>query len=118
MKNTRFFYIIFQVLKILLIKMYKISHQFFYFLFFYFSFYISRYNFFTNFRIPFKIIGKKIFVTNFRFLTDSLKHSNSPFPPHTHLTLIRLDFLRVVFLGGWSILPPLSPVFIFQEEFI
>ena len=44
------------------------------------SFYISRYNFnkFLEFHSP---SGKKIFVTNFPFLTDSLKPPPLPHPP-------------------------------------
>ena len=49
MKNTPPFYFISQVLKVLFIKICKISHQTFYFLLFFISFYISRHQkFFVN----------------------------------------------------------------------
>ena len=52
MRNTYHFYNVFQVLL------------------FYMSFYISRYNFLQLFKTSFNIVGKKIFVTIFLFLTD------------------------------------------------
>ena len=66
--NTRrnlkhLFYIIFQVLKRLLMKGYKISYQFFYFLLFYISFYISMYQFLQLFRTFFKSISEKSFLS-------------------------------------------------------
>ena len=76
MKNTLLFYIVFQVLKVLLIKICKMSHQIIYFLLFYTSFYINRHHFSQIFRTSLNIICKNIFVRNFPFLTDSLK------PPH------------------------------------
>ena len=66
MKNTCPFYNVFQVLKVLLIKICKIL-----FLVVFISFWI-RYHFSQIFRTSFNIIWKKIFVTNFPFLTDSL----------------------------------------------
>ena len=72
MKNIRPFYILFQVLKVLLIKKnLRYNRQIFYSLLFYISFYISEYhlqNFIQHYQ------KKRIFVTNFPFLTDSLKH--------------------------------------------
>ena len=91
MKNTTPYYIVFHVLKVLLFKM---SHQIFYFLLFYIKFYISRHLFSQIFRTFFNIIRKKVFVTSFSFLTDSLK---TPYP--------RLNgqiFLSVIFLSFGS----------------
>ena len=74
MKNTCPFYNVFQVLKVLLIKICKIQPPDFYFLLLvvFISFCINRYHFSKIFRTSFNIIWKKIFVTNFPFLTDSL----------------------------------------------
>ena len=68
MKNTLPFYIVFQVLKVLLCR---ISHQIFYF---FIAFTSADISFFTNFLnfIQHYIYEKKIFVTNFPFLMDSL----------------------------------------------
>ena len=71
MKNTPIFFIVFQVLRVLLKKNVRYSHQIFYFLLFYISCYISRY-FSQIFRTSVSIISKKIFITIFPFLTDSL----------------------------------------------
>ena len=64
-----FWCIVFYVLKVLLIKEYKIQkvYQFLYFLLFYIT------SEFTSADIIFNIYWKKIFVTNFRFLMDSPK---------------------------------------------
>ena len=70
---TKIFYIVFQVLKVLLIKMCKIKSLDLLFLLVFISFYISRYHFSQVFRTSFNIIWEKIFVTNFPFLMDSLK---------------------------------------------
>ena len=67
-----------QVLKVLLTKNCKISHQIFYFLLFYISFYISRHHFSQIFRTFFNIIWKMIFAMNFPFLINSIK------PPTLH----------------------------------
>ena len=72
---TKIFYIVFQVLKVLLIKICKIQSLDLLFLVVFISFYISRYHFSQVFRTSFNIIWKKIFVTNFPFLTDSLNPS-------------------------------------------
>ena len=78
MKNTCPFYIAFQVLKLLLIKKFKMQPPDLLFLVVFISFYISRCHFSQFFRTAFNINRKKIFVTNFPFLTDSL---NPPPPP-------------------------------------
>ena len=78
MKNTPTVYIVFQVLKVLLTKNCKISHQIFYFLLLYISVYISRHHFSQMFRTVFNIIGKKDFFMNFPFLMNSIK------PPTLH----------------------------------
>ena len=64
-----FWYIVFSVLKVLLIKEYKIQlvYQFLYFLLLYIA------SEFTSADIIFHIYWKKIFATNFHFLTDSPK---------------------------------------------
>ena len=54
-KNTYPFYIVFQVLKVLLVKK-RHTHQILYFLLFYISLYISRYHFPKIFRTSFNII--------------------------------------------------------------
>ena len=64
------FHIIRTKYPILLIKISSYSYQLFYFLLFYISFYIRRCHFSELIRISFNIIRKKIFVTNFPFLTD------------------------------------------------
>ena len=51
------------------------SHQFICFLLFYISSNMSKYHFWQLFRTSFNMIWKKIFVTNFPFLTDSLRTS-------------------------------------------
>ena len=63
----KIFYILFQVLKVLLIKICKIQSLDLLFLVVFISFYISRYHFSQVFRTSFNIIWKKIFVTNFFF---------------------------------------------------
>ena len=73
MKNTYLFYIVFQVLKVLLIKIFKIQQPYLLFLFVFISFYISRYHFLQNFRTSFKNIWKKYFHHEFFYLTDSLR---------------------------------------------
>ena len=47
--------------------------KFFFVLLFYMSFYISTYNFLHFFKTSFNIVWKKIFVTNFPFVTNSSK---------------------------------------------
>ena len=69
---TKFFYIVFQILKVLLIKICKIQPLDLLFLVVFISFYIIRYHFSQVFRTSFNIIWKKDFFTNFPFLTDSL----------------------------------------------
>ena len=74
MEYTPPVYIVFQVLKVILTKNCTISHQIFYFLLFYISFYISRHHFFHKFlELPSALSEKKIFVTNFPFLMNSIK---------------------------------------------
>ena len=74
MKNTCPFYILFQVLKVLLIKICKIHLADLLFLVVFISFYISRYQFFYKcLELHSTLSEKKIFVSNFPFLTDPLK---------------------------------------------
>ena len=74
MINTCLFYIISQVLKVLLIKCYMIQLPVLLFL----VALRQKIDFLQDFKTSFFIIGKKI-VTNFLFLTDL------PNPPTTHL---------------------------------
>ena len=62
---SKIFYIVFQVLKVLLIKICKIQSLDLLFLVVFISFYISRYHFSQVFRTSFNIIWKKIFLTIF-----------------------------------------------------
>ena len=80
---TKFFYIVFQILKVLLIKICKIQPLDLLFLVVFISFYIIRYHFSQVFRTSFNIIWKKDFFTNFPFLTDSLTPPppTQPLPP-------------------------------------
>ena len=73
---TRLFHIVFQVLKVCLIKIFKIEPPDLLFPVAFISFYIIRYHFSQIFRTSFNIISKKDFRHKFSFLTDSLK------PPH------------------------------------
>ena len=73
---TKMFYIVFQVLKVLLIKICEI--QSLDLLFVFISFYISRYHYSQVLELHSTLSEKKIFVTNFPFLTALLK---APFPP-------------------------------------
>ena len=81
MKNSGPFYIAFRILK--LAKFIKYSHQLLYFSLFHISFYISRYHL-QFFKTSFNITCKKIFVTVFPLLSDSLNPENLPPPTHTH----------------------------------
>ena len=87
-KYTPFLYL-FQVLQVTLISICKISHQIFYFLLFCVSFYISRHNFSQIIRTSSIIIWQKNFVTNFPFLTDSLKPSH-PLNSQNSLSVIKI----------------------------
>ena len=71
---TKIFYIVFQVLKVLLIKICEIQSLDLLFLAF-ISFYISRYHYSQVLELHSTLSEKKIFVTNFPFLTASLKAS-------------------------------------------
>ena len=75
-----FWYIVFQVLKLFLIKKYNIElvKQFLYFLLFYITpAFTSADIIFYNFLEPNPTFSeKKIFATNFNFLIDSLKPLN------------------------------------------
>ena len=78
--ETLLFYIVFQVLNVL-IKICKLQPPNLLFLFVFISFYVNRYHFSKIFRTSFKNIWKRyfcIFVTNFPFLTD-LFHQKSSF---------------------------------------
>ena len=80
MKNTPPVYIVFQVLKVLLTKNCKISHQIFYFLLLYISVYISRHHFSQMFRTVFNIIGKKDFCHEFSFFNEFNQTPHAPRP--------------------------------------
>ena len=64
---TKTFYIVFQVLKVLFIKICKIQSLDLLFLVVFISFYISRYHFSQVFRTSFNIIWKKDFRHKFSF---------------------------------------------------
>ena len=68
MKNTCPFYIVFQVLKVRLIKVCKIQPPDLLFLVVFISFYISRYHFSQIFRTSFNIVWKKDFRHEFSIL--------------------------------------------------
>ena len=68
MKNTCPFYIVFQVLKVRLIKVCKIQAPDLLFLVVFISFYISRYHFSQIFRTSFNIVWKKDFRHEFSIL--------------------------------------------------
>ena len=72
--------LVFQVLKVRLIKICKIEPPDLLFLVAFISFYISRYHFSQIFKNSFHIIRKKDFRHGFSFLTDSLNPS-PPLPP-------------------------------------
>ena len=78
---TKIFYIVFQVLKVLLIRICKIHSLDLLFLVVFISFYISRYHFSQVFRTSFNIIWKKYF----RY--DSLKFSPISHPLKTQNSL-------------------------------
>ena len=69
--------LVFQVLKVCLIKICKIEPPDLLFFVVFISFYISRYHFSQIFRTSFGIIRKKDFCHKFSYLTDSHK---PPFP--------------------------------------
>ena len=95
------FYIIFQVLKVLLMKIWKIQPSDFLFLVVVISFYITRHYFSELFRASFNIIWKSDFIMNFPFLTDSshpsplLKPSKSA--KHHERFLLMLPYKAVMF---------------------
>ena len=75
---TKIFYFALQVFKLLLIKFCKIQSIELFILVVFISFYISRYHFLQVLELHSTLSEKKIFVTNFSFLTDSV---NPPSPP-------------------------------------
>ena len=68
------FYIVFQLLKLLLLNICKIQPPDLLFLAVFINIYINRYNFSQIFRTCSTLSEKIIFVTTFSFLMDSLKH--------------------------------------------
>ena len=74
---TRLFHIVFQVLKVCLIKIFKIEPPDLSFPVAFISFYIIRYHFSQIFRTSVNIISKKDFRHEFSFLSDSLKPLHS-----------------------------------------
>ena len=72
-KNTCHFYIVFQVLKVLLIKNCEKQSPDLLFLVVFISFYINRYRFSHIFRTSHTLSKKEVFLTNFLFWTDSYK---------------------------------------------
>ena len=72
MKNKCLFFIVFQVLKVLLMKICKIQPVDLLFLVVFIKFYISRIAFHKFLELSTFISQKKVLITNFPFLTDSL----------------------------------------------
>ena len=109
MKNTYVFYIVFKVLKLLLIKICKIQPPYLLFLFVFIGFYISiRYHFSKNFRTSFKNIWKKnIFITTFPLLTDSLRPPSAhPFNGQNPLSVTKNFLSMLPYLNGGSQVHP------------
>ena len=77
---SKIFYIVFQVLKVLLIKICKIQSLDLLFLVVFISFYISRYHFSQVFRTSFNIIWKKDFRHKFSFFNRFTQTPTTP-PP-------------------------------------
>ena len=91
-KYMIFLHIVFQVLKVLLIKICKNSHQIFYFQLFLLAF-TDKYYFSQIFRDHSTLSKKKIFVMNFPCLTESL---NPPSHPHPFNSQYLLSMTRVL----------------------
>ena len=79
-KNTCSFYTIFLVLEVRLITIYKIQPLDLLFFLIFIRFYINRYHFSQIFTRHSALSERKIFVTNFPFLTESLKPPSQPHP--------------------------------------
>ena len=77
---TNILYIVFQVLKVLLIKICEMQSLDVLFLVVFISFYISRYNFSHVFRTSFNIIWKKDFRRKFSFF-NGFTQTPTPLPP-------------------------------------
>ena len=77
MKNTCPFYIVFQVLKVLLIKLCKVLPPDLLLLLVFISFYISRYHFSQIFRTSFNIISKNDICHEFSFFNEFIQ---TPYP--------------------------------------
>ena len=110
-KNACPFYIIFQVLKVLLIKCCKNSHQIFYFLLFLLAFTSADIIFHKVLELHPTLSEKKIFVTNFPFLMDSLK------PPQPLIDEKPLSSTKV-FLPGSLIHKRLRGNFFHQQKLL
>ena len=97
----QFLYIVFQVLKVLLKKFARFSHQIFYFLLFYISFSIHKF-----LELHSTLSEKKIFVTIYPFLTDLLKPPNL-FNGQNSLSMMKV-FCRcsLIFFGDQTSNPP------------
>ena len=80
MRKAYSFYIIFQVLKVLLIKIWKIQQPDLLFLVVFISFHISIIIFQTFLELHSTLSEKKIFITNFPFSTDWLNPPPLPAP--------------------------------------
>ena len=74
------FYIVFQILKVILKKVFKVRPPDLLFLFVFISFFISRYHFSQIFRTSFKNIWKKIFLSNIFFLFNGFAKTPCPTP--------------------------------------
>ena len=88
---SKIFYIVFQVLKVLLIKICKIQSLDLLFLVVFISFSISRYHFLQVFRTSFNIIWKKDFRHKFSFFNRFIQtHSPHPLNSQNPLSLIKV----------------------------
>ena len=83
MKNTCIFCIVFQVLKVFLVKICKIQPQDISFLVVFISFNIGRCHFWKFLELHSTMSDKKILVTNFPFLTDTPSFKPPPLIPLT-----------------------------------
>ena len=96
MKNKCPFYIVFQILKALLIKICKIEPPDLLFIVVFISFYISRYYFSQIFRTSFNIIWKKDFRHEFSFFNRFTKSDKSflSMLPYLGLFVIHNKFVQ------------------------
>ena len=98
---TKLFYIVFQVLKVLLIKICKIQSLDLLFLVVFISFYISRY-FSQVFRTSFNIIWKKDFCHKFSFFDGFTTSHHHPFNQQNPLSVTSFLSMLLPTYHGFS----------------